>query len=101
MVDLAYQQHATCATPQAADSDFSPTDTRGRLLLDDAREVAQHCAVCPVRAECLAHALELRQVGYPPEEIIWAGIWWPAKMAADRRPIDLLGAIPARIEAAA
>lgn len=82
--------------------DLSPTDGAGKLDEARARRVAAMlCGRCPVRAACLDQAIRLRDLGMPPQEIIWAGLWWPVQTAKDPHPKDLLTAQPTHEEAAA
>lgn len=79
--------------------DLSPVDTAGKLDEPRARRIAAKlCGRCPARRACLDSAQQLRDAGTPPQEIIWAGLWWPVSNARDTTPIDLLAAAPAEAD---
>lgn len=60
-----WMEHASCSR-DTADHFFPPT---GRPGLNAQSEAKQICAACPVRAECLQHALDHNEtVG------VWGGL---------------------------
>lgn len=83
-----WRDRALCAHPSVAPQDFSPVDTRGRLDEPKARSIAARlCRPCPVRDHCLAWAVDEQ-----PQEIVAAGMWWPARPSRGdptRHPLDL------------
>lgn len=90
---MNWQQRGLCAHPSVTPGDFDNNlvDSRGRVDLERAREVATGmCGRCPIRIECLTLALDLSADGYPPQGLLWAGIWWPALNAEDPTPLNLL-----------
>lgn len=91
--NLDYQYLGACNHPSVQPQDFSPVDSRGRVDWDRARAIATRlCGGCPVRAQCLSHAVALAADNRGPQEMVWAGLWWPAANAADTTPDDLLTA---------
>lgn len=95
---------APCTHPAVNRRDLSPVDRAGTLDEPRARRIAEMlCGRCPARPACLDEAHRLRDAGTPPQELIWAGLWWPVSTAQDTRPTDLLSpaASPAHEKAAA
>lgn len=95
---------APCTHPAVNLSDLEPVDAAGKLDTPRARRIAAMlCGRCPVRAACLDEAHRLRDLGKPPQQLIWAGFFWPVSTAQDTRPTDLLSpaASPAHEKAAA
>lgn len=89
---MKWQERGLCTHPSVQPRDFSPVDPgTGHPDLDKARSIATRiCGPCPVRAQCLAYAHELADLGLEPQEMVWAGWWWPAKMWPAAPRLDLL-----------
>lgn len=55
-----WQRHAACRGGEA-DLFFHPQDERGEARREREARALRICARCPVREECLAHALAVRE----------------------------------------
>jgi WhiB family transcriptional regulator, redox-sensing transcriptional regulator len=65
----AWEWQVQAACRGRADLFFTGSDERGRLRAEREASAKQVCMTCPVRAECLEHALAV-----PEEYGVWGGL---------------------------
>lgn len=90
-----WRDHANCRRVENP-ADFSPVDSRGRMIPAQARLVADvYCGPCPVRDACRAAALDAHATGFGPQELVQGGLFFPAHGPRSKAnlpaPIELLG----------